>query len=101
MTAHGLQPILAIAAVVIAAGYCAWRWMPRLRATLASMLARRLDRAGRPAWLRRLGAGLAPSAGGDCDDGCGGCGGCAPKAARQTVHVIHGPGSDRIGPARH
>ncbi len=97
MTTHWIQQLIVIAAVVVAAGYCAWRWVPQVRTTLM----RGLGRAGNPAWLRGLGARLAPTTEGGCDDGCGSCGGCAPKAATQTVQVIRGTGAERVDTARH
>ena len=97
MGALWLQQSIVIVAVLMAAVYCLWRFMPRTRMALGHWL----DRDGRPSFVRRLGAALLPSAGASCDDGCGSCGQCAPSAPRSTVQVVRGPISRRPHDAVH
>ena len=69
------QYVVIALAVVVSAGSVARRQFPHGVRRLRLACAVPLVREGRPAWMRRLGRWLAPSAGGTGGD-CGGCNGC-------------------------
>ncbi|ANB17835.1 DUF6587 family protein [Dokdonella koreensis] len=90
-----MSAALELALVVLIVGWAAIaalrRLAPRTARRWQAGIADRIDRPGRPAWLRRCGRVLRPLAasGGSCGDGCGSCGSCGPAPAGPQPLVFH------------
>ena len=88
MSAYSLFEMTLVALIVAACVIKAFgRFAPKTRMRMQSWLARRMDRPGQAAWVRKLGRSLGaatPDAG--CGSGCGTCDGCGPADAK-PVHL--------------
>ncbi|MCM2335557.1 MAG: hypothetical protein NDI66_02085 [Pseudomonas sp.] len=73
-----VQYLLVALAVSASAGYVVRRQFPDGVRRLRVRLALPLLRARQPAWLQRIGRGIAPAPRA-AQDGCGTCGGCGPS----------------------
>jgi hypothetical protein len=87
---YGVFQFAVIAALVV---YSVWRvtgrLAPKARDRMRKHAAGWMMAAGRPAWLARFGAAIAPAEAmaAGCGSGCGSCGGCEPAAPSKVKTV--------------